>query len=621
MLIDNTLLLREHFPQIRKYFLEYGKYLDCNNLEILNSKSGQKTIRYLIEDNKGIMVHSAYDPVHEAERIIAAHRDEIKKDTHVFFYGIGMGYHVERFKELFPNNSYSLYEPSPEIFYKMTQHKLLESIITKKIEHLYIHSHINESNEYLEEFNTNNKDIRLIVLPSYENIVKDKIQHFRTKITEAIRVRRAGLHTNVSFQKLWVINSLLNFKEVLETPNILRDIDHSQFAGKPAIIVSAGPSLAEDIEHIRYIKEKKLANIFSVGSAINSLISYDVLPDAVCTYDPGKMNHKVFELMIENNIDYIPMVFGSSVGYETLTNYQGPKVHFITSQDRSSIYFLREQLNIEQDIVMDSPSIAVMTFQILNKLGANPIIFAGQNLGYLYDRLYSEGIEYDHINSIVDKKKLGKALKTTDVYGNEIKTNIGFNNMRESIEQLTKIFKGTTFINTTKGGAEIEGVPFQPIEDVIKNTINQPIKKNDLWWKSHNSYSKTEMDNKMEELYKAMDKYNNIISKFDALCDSFGDHNKLRNQLKVGELLIQFNSLYNQLNQNIYYKNFLSFYIRVQVQYVANEVKRLNSEIDSVYVINEVLKFLPNFLQQCKQGNKELEQFIRHSQKNTGAKE
>ena len=93
MLIDNILFLRERFPVIRNYFSEHQDDLDLNLLEVLESKAGEETIRYQTSDNKQFMVHSMYDPISEAERIIASHQDKINDDTHVFFYGIGMGYH------------------------------------------------------------------------------------------------------------------------------------------------------------------------------------------------------------------------------------------------------------------------------------------------------------------------------------------------------------------------------------------------------------------------------------------------------------------------------------------------------------------------------------------------
>lgn len=159
-----------------------------------------------------------------------------------------------------------------------------------------------------------------------------------------------------------------NFGEVLNTPNILLE-KKGEFKDKPAIIVAAGPSLNEEIENIRYIKENGLAYIFSVGSAVNTLVYHNIYPDAATTYDPGKFNQNVFTKIKEKEIKDIPMVFGSSVGYETLLNYPGKKYHMITSQDSVSNYYLRNENNKPIDMVYDAPTIAVVTLQLLYELG------------------------------------------------------------------------------------------------------------------------------------------------------------------------------------------------------------------------------------------------------------
>lgn len=613
MLIENILFLRERFPSIRNYFSEHERDLDLKGYEMIASKSGEMTIRYQDENaERPLMVNSLYNPVQEAERLIAGNQDKIKEQTHVFFYGVGMGYHIEKFVELFPNHSYSVYEPIPEVFLRLSENHQLDKILTKNARNLYVDQHDQETLVYLDEFNTTNENIHLITLPSYKNVVPDKYDQFTKKIKETILNRRSSLHTNASFEKRWVENSLVNFKTVLETPNMLKDIDRSQFEGKPALIVSAGPSLAGDIEHIRYIKENNLAYIFSVGSAINSLIEYDVLPDAVMTYDPGEKNHLVFEKMIEHGIDDIPMVFGSSVGHETIEKYHGPKVHFVTSQDRSSLYFLKEQLNLKNELIIDSPSIAVMTFQILNKLGASPIVFAGQNLGYLYDRLYSEGIEYKHIQSNVDQEKLDNAPTTKDVYGNDIKTNIGFNSMRTSIENFAKVYENNTFINTTKGGAHIEGVPFQSIEDVINNVLTSKVDKL-FWYDKKTNYKSKVIDGKMNKLKKDSKEFSNVLDLFNKLMEDIALHTKIKNEAKVLNDLTKFDKLYNKLLDNSYYNDFLSFYTRTQVKYLSNEIKRLNAITNTLEKGRVIVPLFTTFIEQCRQSNVELEKVFKEN--------
>ncbi|WP_330948827.1 motility associated factor glycosyltransferase family protein [Virgibacillus sp. MG-45] len=606
MLIDNTLFLRNRFPQLRKTMLE-NEY-NIADFQVIDSKSGPKTIQVEIESDKQRMIHSMYDPVREAERIIASHADTITEDTHVFFYGIGMGYHVERFISQFPGNSYSLFEPVPEIFSAMTANKLLQEMATENLKALYI-DYPNNTDAYIHEFQRNNKAIHIIMLPSYETVFPEQTKKFREKIKQAILDRRTNLYTNVNYQKRWIKNSFLNFEHVLQTPNLLHDDIGKQFEGKPAIIVSAGPSLKEEIDNIRYIKEHNLAYIFSVGSAINSLLEFDILPDAVFTYDPSETNQNVFKKMIEKGIEDIPMVFGSSVGYETLQKYKGPKMHFITTQDRTSFYFLEDQLNVEKDLILDAPSIAVMTFQILNKLGASPIIFAGQNLGYLHNRLYSEGVTYDHIQSTIDKEQLEHAITTLDVYGNEIKTNVGFNKMREGIESFADYYKATRFINTTKGGAAIKGVPFQPLEEVIQSLLDKPLDTK-IDAKLVPSYEKKGIQKKYTELQKSIQSFHALLKRFEGLIVQIKTSTAKKQRVEMQKHLQSFDSLYAEMVKNTYFNYFLSYFIRVHVTFLSNEINELNGERDFLIKGKRIAASFATFLQQCKNGSRELEDLI-----------
>jgi len=611
MLIENITLLRERFPEVRKYFLEHEKEIQTDMLDIRQSKSGVLTAGYKLE-GKELMVHSAYDPLREAERIIKRHEEQLKPNTHVMFFGIGLGYHIEAFKEQYPELTYSIFEPMPEMFLAMTSAFPLNKIFSKKLGNLYVDSVNKENFNYLQEFQVENRRIHIIVLPSYDNIAKDKKDTFLQNVKDAVQNRRSNLHTDAAFQKIWVLNSIKNFNEVLSTPNIIRDVDKEQFKDKPAIIVSAGPSLAEDIEHIRYIKENSLAYIFSVGSAINSLLSYDIMPDAVFTYDPGLKNHLVFEKMVEQSIDSIPMVFGSSVGFETLEQYKGPKVHFITTQDRTSLYFLKDQINLEQDLIIDSPSIAVMTFQILNKLGANPIIFAGQNLGYLYGRQYSKGIEYKHIDSKIKKEELKKAPSVLDVYGNEIKTNQVFNIMRNNIEDLAAFYKDKTFINTTKGGASIKGVPFKPIEDVITENLAEELKGNE-WWIEDHHYEVNDITERYEELDRSKANLKLIIDKLQKTQKTLSFAAKANNKSEAETGLVLFDKLYNGMLDNTFYNGFLSFYLRVFLKYFANEIARLNQEKDMLEKVLQLEPLLFKLREQLNQGMQELDAIFKQT--------
>ncbi|WP_062321998.1 motility associated factor glycosyltransferase family protein [Halolactibacillus sp. JCM 19043] len=447
-------------------------------VEVIETKNKQETLKVKLEDRE-LFIHSSYNPEREAQHILKKElTQDFNSDTHVVFLGLGLGYHVSQFTKQYQQNSYSIIEPSLEIFNVASDLIQLEEVFNKNVAHLFVGEMYSVRQIVDQIYKESATRVEIVISPTYKQLFSKLINEFVSESKKMIRQKRSELATNYNFQFNWIENSIKNHKHVLNTPNILDDSFKERFSDKPVIIVSAGPSLSDDIESIRSIKQNNLAYIFSVGSAINTLITYDVIPDAVFSYDPGDKNHLVFEKMIDQDKDAIPLVYGSSVGHQLLENFRGPKYHFITSQDYTSRLLLGDQIG-KNELVLDSPSIAVMTFQIVNKLGMSPIIFAGQNLGYLYNRRYAQGVDYDFIDSELTEQEVDHAEEVKDVYGNNIKTNIGFNSMRNALVQFASTFKGE-YYNTTKGGAAIEGIPFKTIEDLLNDNLQQSIDKK-IW--------------------------------------------------------------------------------------------------------------------------------------------
>ena len=121
-------------------------------------------------------------------------------------------------------------------------------------------------------------------------------------------------------------------------------------------------------------------------------------------------------------------------------------------------------------MVQDAPSIAVVTVQLLYALGFSPIILVGQNLAYKGKARHSEGIHY---SSEVTEKEMENGIWVKDVHGDEVLTNEGFNGMRQQMELYINSFPNINVINTTKGGAHIEGTSFLDLKILLKRFKKQ----------------------------------------------------------------------------------------------------------------------------------------------------
>lgn len=399
------------------------------------------------------------------------------------------------------------------------------------------------------------------------------------------------------------MNSIKNFKYVLKTPNILKE-KRGAFYGKTAFLVAAGPSLNYEIENLKRIKKDNMGYIFSVGSAINTLLYHGIYPDIVASYDPKIGNQKVLEIIKNENITDIPLLFGSSIGYETIENYPGKMTNVITSQDSVSNYYLSEDLGDQVALVQDASSIAVITLQILEKLGFSRIVFIGQNLAFQGNKQHSEGITY---SKDITESEMEKALVVEDVYGNEIRTNQGYNSMRRQIEYYISLFKdkGIEFINTTKNGAKIEGTEFMNLDELIENVLIKGNKDillvEDIAEKDKNNYNLDSLKNNREKMgmefnniEKIIRDYHDVLEKIDRLTNN-GNFKQLENMYaKQDEQL-------RKLENNDFYKTFILPMNRVQYKFLVDNIDNLNSIKNPLLKGKKVYREFKVFILGCEQ--------------------
>lgn len=598
---ENSRLLEEIDPALFEVHNSVKK-TELQDVTVFTSVNQMPTLQF-IKDGRSMYLHSRYNPAQEAEKIINNLVD-IDQYNYILFYGIGLGYHVEEVLKKHPDKKIALIEPSVEVFKAFVEQRSLEFIIGHQITYFKVGLSKEDTELFIDEyFNIIQEKTLLITLPSYERYMPEQSKDFITKFKQTVKEKRQGMLVNYSFQKRWTLNSLLNLPTTISTRNILHDFNSDVFKNKPAIIVAAGPSLNYELEHLRYIKEHGLAYIFSVGSAINTLVENDIFPDAMCTYDPTSVNQKVFEKVISANIENIPMVYGTSVGYETLKSYQGPKLHMITSQDTVTNYYLKKKNNEAVDKVNDAPSIAVVTLELLYKLKCSPIILVGQNLAYKDKQRYSKDMGYQHITSTITDEELLSAQKVKSVDGNEVYTNESFNRMRNQIEfYLSHALQGVEVINTTRGGAFIEGTTFKELPDVMtiieQNGHNQ-IRK-DWYLEEKTSYELSDIKDRKETMDKSLLELHHLLS---VLNKRFNKMEKLISERKMAKLEVQLSKFDNEMKNfinNDFYKVFLQPMSRVEFDVLTKKVNSLKFDKNMISKSKKMIDSFKMFIKSCE---------------------
>lgn len=567
--------------------------------EVIESRSGLPVIQSKIE-GKSLLLHSKYDPIKEAERFIESCKERIENADHILFYGAGMGYHIKVFFEKYPEKIASVYEPFEEVQKLSIQYKEQTKFPFYLLQNYVVRTREKLSTQDFNVFSKDlNKKIEIIPLPSYGEWQSEYFKEFIYTFQKFVEVRKVNTIATKSFARRWTINALINLPKTMEHPNFLVE-KKGYFQDKPVIIVSAGPSLTEEIENLRYIKEKGLAYIFAVGSANKALIRENIYPDAICTYDPQRHNFTVFNELIQNQIDTIPMIYGTTVGFETIEYYEGPKLYFPVSQDSLTVQFHKDP----QIVVSDATTIAIVTLQLLKQLEVRKIILVGQNFAFKKDKFYADGIarsnekKGEELDNTATEEDLKETFEVEDVHGGKVLTNFEFQQMRMDMESYLEDIN-IPVINTTNGGAAIQGTIYKPLKTVIEEELTQNVVEED-WWKD-TIENREVLDEAFFKKYKrGFEQFEQQQNELQGFLDDFKRQFPNLNDTQIQQQFKKFDSLFQKYIQNSFYKSTILPIAQLPFEQLKSENDLIVAMKNLKQKAAKVIEVYTIYIQECK---------------------
>ena len=167
--------------------------------------------------------------------------------------------------------------------------------------------------------------------------------------------------------------------------NCLRDL----FKGIPAVLVAAGPSLSHSLKDLLEIRDRCL--IIAVDSALAPLLTAGITPDFVTSIDYQDLN---FEKLAPFMDKQWPFSLVSLANVTPLITHRFPcRKLFVGFQESQSDLWLLKALGIKT-LAPDAFSVAHFSHGLAKIMGAEPIIFIGQDLAFTNS-------ESDHAQGVI----------------------------------------------------------------------------------------------------------------------------------------------------------------------------------------------------------------------------
>ncbi|ANY68382.1 hypothetical protein BBD42_19325 [Paenibacillus sp. BIHB 4019] len=595
MFLQNLTAIKEHRPDLFRNIQHLEQIAQMDELSI---KQDSKNLNNLICEinQQSISLHLEENPVQEADKILLEVAKEINQQKHhVIFYGTGLGHHIRKFTQMYPNVPYSIFEPSAKILIAFFSYVDIKELNIPMLRNISLGSPKNQFN--LKEIKSIlyqiPKSFTLITLPSYLKILPIAHNKFLKLIQTVIHQKKINLSISQRYEKKWITNSFENFAATLNTPNLFDFRNH--FQHKPALLVAAGPSLQDEIDQLRIIKQQRSAYIISVGSAINTLVEFKIIPDAAFTYDPSELNYKVFQKAITENKSPFPMVFGTSVGTGVVAQFPWKKIHLPMSQDMLYGFYISGSK--QTPVLSDASSIAIVALQALMLMNCSSIILVGQNFALRDKQYYAAGVPYEAADSKVVEQVIS-------VENTLLETNPGLNAMRKEMEYVIRLKPSQTIINTTKGGAKIDGAPFQTLSSVI-DTILVPNAINKEWF-AHSMTNPIQFSYLTQRQQQMLEQESQILPIFATLQQTMADI-----QISPEKSRFQsFDFAFKSLQDNLFFKFILHPLTRVKYEILYSYIMNIKIETDINKKKDLLLSGFGQYLYECYEDYKMIQPYF-----------
>lgn len=403
-------------------------------IEILKTRTPYPTMKY-----NNLYIHSKYDPINEAAKIIEPY-SEILKDDIILIYGIGLGYHIEEcLKKSNKNSKIVIFELNEELINICKKYNL--SIFENK--RITIVS--NNQEKFCEKFAEylNLVDDIIIHRPSLETIKEEYKDIYN--VIKWYKLNKENISRNSS---MLINNYKSNIKEnCMPIEKILNDMDN---LNKPFLVLTSGPSLDLELENIRKNRERFI--IISVGSALKKIVKSGVKPDMLVLVDGQEIVYNQIRGFEDIGV---PLCFLSTASKEAVDKYNGPKYIFYNESIGNNI------------VISTGKTVGAAALSIATKCCPKTIILIGQDLCLIDDKSHHSDIE--ELYGIEDQGKFTKTnITIKDVNGREILTSETYNYFKMQIELIIKEnISNIQFYNCSKG-AFIEGAKNIEFKDVLK---------------------------------------------------------------------------------------------------------------------------------------------------------
>jgi len=508
------------------------------------TRDGRHVIR-VEKDEKKRYLGSRFNAGGDIDKLVA----EVKGTPPggmMLVYGLGTGEYLQPVMDaVVSQRALLVVEPNVNVikrFFDDGHHRKIKSPVRLMLIH-YEPGDINLLSRLIRSIDI--RTVKLVEHPGYNQVYIQELKEVAKAAKDAQHQIRLNDNTWELFTYQWVDNPIKNLKYIPGS-YLLPDFKDI-YKGRPGVVVSAGPSLAKNIDLLREVQDKFV--IISGGHTLRMLLSHGIHPDFIVVIDAGKVAYEEIEgLMDKTDAGY---VYFERSPYKVFEEYGGKRIFFTTNT------LLEKTIDRKLSVIDSGSSVAHASTNLAAYLGCDPVVFIGQDLAYTDNRTHAEEtVPEKHIimEAMEDLSIKESEITCEDIYGNVVKTSNVYLGFRDLLEMIIDANKGRKFIDATEGGAKIKGTDIRTLRSTI-DSYSEIAPKSELEYDKMTLYdgeqimkdfvkARGELYRELSgEYIKTMQSYSKRLLQYERRKDK---DNIVKYALRLNKMETRLDSIYNE---------------------------------------------------------------------------
>lgn len=432
----------------------------------------------------GIPTDDTQDPAAYAQSLITSKMKELSKNDVIACVGIGVGYILD---ELYTSTKAKIviYEPDSKFLRFVFEAVDLTTYLADK--RVCISDDINECINFILKDYLDDR-LEFVVSPILALFYKTEIEELSNKLYAGLKGKIVDVNTIKTLSKQWVKN-IIQFINMDKKYYSMQDF-RWKFSGKTALILGAGPSLADNIEKIKSMREKFV--IFAVNKTLNLLYENNIVPDFAVFADPWVVK-KHYNLPDEytSKMNFI-VDWKAEHGIKELNSN-----NLITYFSDNELFLKKYAKTLDIELFPSEQTTTLISMMCAKIMDFEKMYFCGFDLAFKDNQVYSDGDTAEVKDGVAVIGKTPKQIvEVPSITGKMVQTREDYSVFIKSIETIIKANGMKNLYNITDFGALIEGMNYTTFDNINiygeKPDINAEIAKLPVCQKDFRTILETE---------------------------------------------------------------------------------------------------------------------------------